>query len=382
MNFNAEVGFRQWYLPYFYGILSRNGNDPPTDKERDMARLHRCTLNSTTPPRRVSPKQPACALLILCCLISFITESAPAQTTGPTAGQELPLLDRSQEQTSVAVLDAAEWLDQFFYDEAVSHEENRTRIRFELSGGYTRFEEFEIKPKISGRIHLPNLNKKLNILIAAADDEEFSADDNPISAVPRHQGADNREISAALQYFLRESESENISATLGASFDYMYAGIRYRRSHDLDSWQGRLVNRLNYYTDDEWEDIVSYEIWRPLGERWIFRTKATATWHVEEDGLPHSLVFAMFQKINDEKALRYEIGNYFDTEESYKMTDLQFRVRYRQRFLRDWLVLEIAPQVGFPEDHEREVNPGIIISLEADTGNLAGTEVFPRIFNF
>jgi len=282
----------------------------------------------------------------------------------------------------VAVLDAAEWLDQFFYDEAVSHEENRTRIRFELSGGYTRFEEFEIKPKISGRIHLPNLNKKLNILIAAADDEEFSADDNPISAVPRHQGADNREISAALQYFLRESELENISATLGASFDYMYAGIRYRRSHDLDSWQGRLVNRLNYYTDDEWEDIVSYEIWRPLGERWIFRTKATATWHVEEDGLPHSLVFAMFQKINNEKALRYEIGNYFDTEDSYKMTDLQFRVRYRQRFLRDWLVLEIAPQVGFPEDHDREVNPGIIIRLEADTGNLAGTQVFPRIFNF
>ncbi|MBB5347366.1 hypothetical protein JWG42_12415 [Desulfoprunum benzoelyticum] len=347
-----------------------------------MPRLHRCTLDWTTLLRRISPKPPALSLLILCGLIPFITEPATAQTTDPTAGQEPTLFDSAQQRTSVAVVDAAQWLDQFFYDEAISQEENRTRIRFELSSGYTRFEEFEIKPKISGRIHLPNLNKKLNILITAADDEEFSADDNPISALPRHQGAENREISAALQYFLRESPLENISATLGASFDYLYAGIRYRRSHDLDSWQGRLVNRLNYYTDDEWEDKISYEIWRPLGEKWIFRTKATVTWHVEEDGLPHSLVFAMFQKINDEKALRYEIGNYFDTEDSYEMTDLQFRVRYRQRFLRDWLVLEIAPQVGFPEDHDREVNPGIIVSLEADTGNLAGTKVFPRIFNF
>jgi len=354
----------------------------PTDKERDMARLHRCTLDWTTLLRRSTLKTSTLSPLILCCLIPLIAESVPAQTTDSTAGQEQALMDSAQQQTSVAVVDAAEWLDQFFYDEAVRHEENRTRIRFELSGGYTRFEEFEIKPKISGRIHLPNLNKRLNILIAAADDEEFSADDNPISALPRHQGAENREISAALQYFLRDNEAENISATLGASFDYLYAGIRYRRSHDLDSWQGRLVNRLNYYTDDEWEDILSYEFWRPLGERWVFRTKATATWHVEEDGLPHSLVFALFQKINEEKALRYEIGNYFDTEESYKMTDLQFRVRYRQRFLRDWLVLEIAPQVGFPEDHDREVNPGIIISLEADTGNLDGTKVFPRIFNF
>ena len=354
----------------------------PSDKERDMARLYRSTLDWTTLLRRITPKTPTLSTLILCCLIPLIAESVPARTAESTAGQELALLDSAQQQTSVAVVDAAEWLDQFFFDETVRHEENRTRIRFELSGGYTRFEEFELKPKISGRIHLPNLNQKLNILITASDDEEFSADDNPISAIPRHQEADNREISAALQYFFRESDKDNLSATLGASFDYLYAGIRYRRFLPIGSWQGRAVNRLNYYTDDEWEDILSYEIWRPLGERWLFRTKAAATWHVEEDGLPHSLVFALFQKINEEKALRYEIGNYFDTEESYEMTDLQFRVRYRQRFLRDWLVLEIAPQVGFPEDHDREVNPGIIISLEADTGNLDRTKVFPRIFNF
>ena len=335
----------------------------------------------TTLLRRISPATLPLPCLLIGCLLPLVAESAPAQTAVPTAEEELPMIDTAQEQTSVAVVDAAEWLDQFFYDDIVRYEENRTRIRFELSGGYTRFEHFEIKPKISGRIHLPNLSQKINLIIAASDDEEFVADDNPISAIPRHQGAENREISAALQYFFRESEKDNLSATLGASFDYLYTGIRYRRSLPIGSWQGRLVNRLNYYTDDEWEDILSYEFWRPLGERFLFRTKATANWHVEEDGLPHSLVFALFQKINEEKALRHEIGNYFDTEESYKMTDLQFRVRYRQRFLRDWLVLEVAPQVGFPEDHDREVNPGIIISLEADTGNLAGTKLFPRIFN-
>ena len=35
-----------------------------------------------------------------------------------------------------------------------------------------------------------------------------------------------------------------LSATLGASFDYLYAGVRYRRSHDLGTWHGRFVNLM------------------------------------------------------------------------------------------------------------------------------------------
>ena len=347
-----------------------------------MARLNTFPLDWTTLIRRISPAALPLPCLILCCVMPLITGPVSAQSTDPTVDKELPLLDSAQEQASVAVLDAAEWLDQFFYEENVRFEENRTRIRFELSSGYTRFEHFEIKPKISGRIHLPHLNRKINIIIAASDDDEFIAERNPISAIPRHEGARDREVAAALQYFLRESDSDNLSATIGASFDYLYTGIRYRRSHDLGEWHGRFVNRLNYYTDDEWEDIVSYEIGHTLGDRWLFRTKATVDWHVEEDGFPHSLVFKLYQKITEEKALLYEIGNYFDTEDSYEMTDLQLKVHYRQRFLRDWLVLEIVPQIGFPEDHDREANPGIIVKLEADTGNLSGTQVFPRIFNF
>lgn len=347
-----------------------------------MARPNLFSLDWTTVPRRIAPAMPTLSGLLIGCLLPLVAASASAQTATPTAVEEPPLLDVAQKETSAAVIDAAEWLDQFFYDDNIRYEENRTRVRFELSGGYTRFDEFEVKPKISGRIHLPHLNRKINILIAASDDEEFSAGDNPISAIPRHRGAREREVSAALQYFIRESDSDNLSATLGASFDYLYAGLRYRLSHDLGTWHGRLVNRLNYYTDDEWEDTLSYEIGHTLGDRWLFRTKVATTWHVEEDGFPHSLVFRLFQKINDRKAMLYEFGNYFDTEDSYEMTDLQLKVRYRQRFLRDWLVLEIAPQIGFPEDHDREVNPGIIVKFEADTGYLAGTDVFPRIFSF
>ena len=80
------------------------------------------------------------------------------------------------------------------------------------------------------------------------------------------------------------------------------------------------------------------------------------------------------------QAISYESGVYFDTEPSYKMTDTLFVVRYRQRFFRDWLVLEISPRINFPEDHHREANPGIIVQFEAALGYKADEEGYRKIF--
>jgi hypothetical protein len=76
------------------------------------------------------------------------------------------------------------------------------------------------------------------------------------------------------------------------------------------------------------------------------------------------------------------MDNYFTTKDSYRMTDLQFRLRYRQEFLRSWLVLEISPQVTFPEEHDRKANPGIIVKLEADIGNLDGRDASSEVSSF
>ena len=309
-------------------------------------------------------------------------ETAFAQATSPTEEDDRPLLDTTQEKTSALVLNAAGWMDEFFDDDRVTSEENKTRIKLEFGVGYSKNDSLEFKPNISGRIDLPHLSKKLNLLIFASSKDEFNTEQNPISSSPRHQEPDNREIAAALQYFLQEGKKYNISTTFGASFAYLYTGIRYRQSQDFGSWQGRFVDRLQYFTDDGLENTISYDIEHYLSDVWLFRTAVTCDWFRNRDGFPHSWLFRVYQIINKENALLYEVGNYFDTEPSYKMTDLQLRLRYRQRFLRDWLVLEMAPQITFPEDHDRQANPGFIVKFEADCGNLSGRNIFSEIFSF
>ena len=121
---------------------------------------------------------------------------------------------------------------------------------------------------------------------------------------------------------------------------------------------------------------------RHFSKRWFFRTSASIDWYEEEDGLPHSLSFRFYPVLSQHRAMQYEVSNYFDTAPSYKMTDLQLRIRYRQRFYRDWLIFEVAPQIGFPYDHDRRPNPGIVVRLEGEFGYLAEQDVFKSVFGF
>jgi len=328
--------------------------------------------------------------ITLTCLTSYLTTTVFAETEFVPQSNDIPLindeyeakLDATQKEASAYLASAANWLDSFFDDERSVAEENQTRAKVRLGFGYTKNDHFEFTPRVSLRLKVPNLSKKVLLSISISDDDDFDADQNPISDNPRFEDSERSDLSASLKYFLKAKENYNLSTMFGGSYNYLYAGLRYRYSHDFGPWQGRFTDTVKYYTDDGWENKASIDMERHFSRKWFFRTTANAYWFEEEDGVPHSLHFQLYQVLNEESALMYEVGNYFDTEPEYRMTDLHLRVRYRQRFYRDWLIFEIAPQLTFPEDHDRDPNPGILLRFEADFGYLSDQNVFEKIFKF
>ncbi len=292
------------------------------------------------------------------------------------SAEQEQMLDSGRDKASKMVTSAANWFDNFFGDERYLAEENKTRARLKIAVGYSELDEFDSSLRINWRIHLPKLSKRANFILSAGDDDEFTSD-NPITSPVDNERS---ELTAAFEFFVRTGKKLNVSTTVGASFDYVYAGLRFRHFKNFGSWQGRLVDRFRYYTDDGFENRLSYDLERRISEKWLFRTTARISWFEDEDGLPYSLKFRLFQLLTQEKALTYEWENYFDTEPTNEMTDLHLRLRYRQRFYRDWLILEIAPQVTFPEDNNRDPNPGIVFQIEADFGYDKDTNIFNRIF--
>jgi len=305
---------------------------------------------------------------------------------------DIPLLDKEsqakldvfQEKSSALVLSAADWVDSFFDDPRYLSEENRTRARIKLGLGYSEYYELETYSAIDLRLNLPRLENKANIFLRLNDDSDFDAASSPIPNTEGGRKNEGEKVTAGVQYFLAMGEKYNVSTEFGVSLSYIYGGLRYRHLHSLfnDDWSGRFTNRLRYYSDEGWENKASYDIERYLGERFFYRTIFTALLSERNDGIPFSAVARLYQVFDIDRALLYDVGSYFNTEPELEVTDIQLKLRYRQRFYRDWLVLEIAPQITFPKDYDHAFNPGIITKFEFDFGYLKDRQAFQSVFAF
>jgi len=278
-------------------------------------------------------------------------------------------IDTVHAAASRTVLGMAQWIDSFFDDDNFTEEENRSRAKLSLEGAYDRFDEFTFHPRVHLRLNLPEAEERLNLIFSYTDNEEFKLDDAKLSPIQAHRTGESREeMSASLRWHFVQSLHNNLSTSAGISLNYLYLGLRYRWLYDFGSWQGRLVEQVRYYTDDGLENKLSYDIERALSPSLFFRARAEIDWFEGNDSLPHALVVSLDKVLTEDKALRYEWINSFETSPSYRMDNLKLQVRYRQRFYRDWLTLELAPCVSFPSGHNRDFNPGIVVRLEADFG--------------
>ncbi len=337
-------------------------------------------------------KSPAVIFSLFVFCITCLPQAASTQEMpkdwGAQQGDDMLLLNKEQEKSldsvqenaSKKLLSAAEWIDSFFDDDRSTTEENKTRATVKLSMGYSRNDSFEIKPRFDLRLKLPKLSSRANLFIQAAEDQDFNFDSDPLGDRPGNDDGDKNQLTAGLRFFLKESEKYNITFDTGASWNYLFAGVRYRAAQDFGTWQGRFTNRLRYYTDDGYENKASYDLERQFSEKLMFRTTTSVNILEEEDGIPHSQYFRLYQVLSPYQAISYESGVYLGTDPSYKVTDTQVLVKYRQRFYRDWLVLEVSPKITFPEDHDRDPNPGIVFKLEATLGYDSDVEGYNKIF--
>lgn len=304
-------------------------------------------------------------------------------------GDDFPLLDNQQEEAidaaqieaSAMLAATALWIDSFFDDRRFATEENQSRATLKFSIGHSKNDSFDVKPRVDLRLKLPGLSSRVNLLVGESEDEEFFSDSEPIPGKNVQYESGKHKVAAGLQYYLKEDEEHHLSIDSGVSSQYLFTGIRYRVSRGIGDWWSSFTNRLRYYTDDGLENRASYDLDKQSSSNWLFRATTSANLLEGVRGVSHAQQFKLYNVLSAIQAVSYDFGVYFETEPLYQLVDTQFVVRYRQRFFRDWLVLEVSPRLSFPEDHDRDANPGIVITLQAALGFQAAEEGYRKIFH-
>lgn len=298
----------------------------------------------------------------------------PEMTPLQRPGTEEDFLDRLHERVSYGLLATATWLDSFFGDERYDVEDNRSRFKFR----YIAFREYEksmeYRPEINLRLVLPQMRKKTLLMITGDPSEDIETSSSPAvskgSPLPRPE---DRNVTTALQYFFQATERRSYSVRVGAKFyqgtpDFFIAP-RARYLWPLDSWAFRFTEEVPWYTDTGWLSRSRFDLERPLPHDLFFRTTLEGVWSEGKHGYPYSLSFILIQPLDRNRAISYEWVNSFQTRPTNELDEELFVLRYRQRFWRDWLYFEVAPQERFPRDRSFQGTPGIMFKLEMIIGD-------------
>jgi hypothetical protein len=268
--------------------------------------------------------------------------------------------------------DTAVWLDSFFTNESFLKEENHSYVRVRYDVFKEQGTAATMKPSVDLRLALPQLERKTHLIFSAEPAAPPVGAAAPVQTAGEHFGTtEQRNLTAGVHYIFRSTTKESFLVRSGLQFSkftpVVFAAPRYRALFPLDSWNMRFTQEVLYRTDSGWQTDTRFEFERLLRPDLFFRTSIDGIWAARVDGYLCSLGFSLRQTLNPSHALDYELINFYQASPG-ELTEVDFRVRYRHSFWRNWLFFEVSPQVRFPRDRKFEDTPGILFRLEMFIG--------------
>ena len=298
------------------------------------------------------------------------TEGVVKESLADPGLQNSPgMIDRTQERISSGVLNTARKIDSFFKEDNYQTEENTSSLRIRLDTVVTEGEgaEFSINPTL--RLVLPYTEKRLHLEIMSSADRNLDIlyEKTPM-ALKQFDQTRKESPTATLRYFFSSRDNQSISMVAGTRSDdgnlEFYIGPRYRGTFIYNLWSFQFIEWLRWTSDEGIESHTVFDADRALTKTLLMRIRLFGDWLNSKDEFSHGIRFLLFQPINNNRALAYEWNNLLTNQPNHRIEEINFRVKYRQQFLRDWLFFEMAPQIAFPMDRDFKATPGFLFRVE------------------
>jgi hypothetical protein len=212
---------------------------------------------------------------------------------------------------------------------------------------------------------MPGTTKRLHLILAEYEDD----DDVGEFEVPVKQDEfDESSPELGLQYFLLATPSNNLRAEAGLRLNGFdpnpYVGVRYRHTEVFEPWALRFRQRFRSYVEEGFESRSIIDFERLVSERLFFRSTTNASWFEEDNAWFYGQTFSLFHQVSELSLLTYEWRSEFTSEPELVLTETRLRVGLNRRIFRDWIGLEISPQVAWRDDVDYKPVLGLFVALD------------------
>lgn len=300
--------------------------------------------------------------VILCLLLWEAPIAPPAvaeYVDDPNAPAET-WVDTGQEALSNRTEALTEWLDGFFGDPDYDREKAESFLRLDLSEDWDEDDGWESKARIRGKLQLPKISRRLELVFAGDDGGELTSDER------------DETDDFGLQYRISRSARSRFDATLAWAGGNLRPGVRFRYGSPIsDSLTYRLIEQLEYENDEGFFTTSRLDFNYLLSSDNVLRWSNRVVWGEETDGAEWRTRLSLRQ-LWDPTSKRPIALNYYGlvngiTSPENLVKNYRLGVIWRRQVYRDFLFLSAEPAWNYRrrlEDEERHTAWSVTLRLE------------------
>ncbi len=263
-------------------------------------------------------------------------------------------------------------IDAFFGTDRAFDESSGTYVQVRGSVIYRKNGDLDFDGNVRAKLDLPNLKEKLSLVIESEDED--------LNAIARREGIttgapsvteqfENKNVSASLQYILREAADWDVRLQPGIKLHWppeTFLRLRMRRTQELsEKWLSRVTLTPGWYDPRGWEVRLRHDFDRNTGQGSLLRIGSEAIWLMKNDrnlGLVQNLAFS--HPLGKRTQMGYEAGVTFETHPTFWDTAYFASIRCRRNLHRGWIFLELKPQLLFQREDDFKPEPSFALTLE------------------
>lgn len=275
-------------------------------------------------------------------------------------------LDTPQEFISSGVEAFARNIDEFFSEDKIFYETSGTYLRLRADAIVNEAGNIGYEGDIKLKLRLPNTKRKLKFTFESNADERqdevtSQPKTTPIAAV------EEKDYFAGLQATLGRKDAWQFKPSLGIRISSKiepYIRFRAKRKYEFNKWSVRWHETPYWFDAFGWGFDSYLELNRKITDKDLFRVSTFARWTNESDQFELSQVFSMYHTLSKRRAVSYFAGVYGESEPAVYATHYLLGLTYRQNIHKDFLFVELIPQIKYEKINDFHAEHSIILRLE------------------
>lgn len=259
-------------------------------------------------------------------------------------------------------------VDRYLAGNSELDEPNETYARIRLAQTWLEGEGLVNDSDIKFRLDLPSTKRRYRLIFENDTEEDGTLSDRSNPTGLSSANLDREGMSAAVRLAIQDLENWHSDFDLGIRGSIPldpFVRHNLKREWDLGAdWNFRVRQRAGYFHSKGYTYNLQWGFDRFLEPDLTARYNTELKWEQDEDKLKFGQVFGVTRQLNDRQLLDYGIGIVGQSWSSGLVEQYFTAITHRSLLYKDWLILDLVPEVRFPRENDFEDTLAFTLRLE------------------